>query len=344
MLRKLEFIIRRVFLSIAVLLALSVVVFVLSRVVPSDPAAVYLGARGARDADKVAEANVKLGLDKPLYEQYFIYIEDVLHGDLGASIGTKRPVLDEIKTLLPATLELLIASTLLAMVVGIPLGVISAHFRGGPIDLIVRVVSLIGVSMPAFWLGLLLQLLIINEFEGVLSTGKRFDSTLRFTNPIEDITGFYIIDTIYTGNWIALEDVAKRLILPSVTLASYPIGLIARMTRASMLEVLEQDYIRTARAYGIRQRIIMYRYALRNAIIPVLTVIGLTFAYLLTGTFFVEEIFNWPGLGKFTLRAFLNVDYPAIMGVTLFAATGYVTINLIVDLLQAMIDPRINLE
>lgn len=344
MLRKLEFIARRILLSIAVLFVLSIVVFVLTRVVPSNPATLYLGPRAARDEDRVKEVEEEFGLNKPLYEQYLLYIEDVLHGDLGDSIGTKRPVLEEIKTLLPATLELLITAILLTMIIGIPLGVIAAHFNGGPIDLFIRLVSLIGVSMPAFWLALLLQLLIIHYFEGELPLAKRVDSTLRFTNPIEDITGFYLIDTAYTGNWVAFRDIARRLVLPSITLASYPIGLVTRMTRASMLEVLGQDYIRTARAYGIRQYIIMYSYALRNAIIPVLTVIGLTFAYLLTGSFFVEEIFNWPGLGKFTLRAFLNVDYPAIMGVTLFAAASYIAINLVVDLLQALADPRISLK
>ena len=170
------------------------------------------------------------------------------------------------------------------------------------------------------------------------------DSGLRFTDPIDPITNFFLLDTFLTSNWVALKDVFLHLILPACTLAAYPTGLIARMTRASMLEVLGQDYIRTARAYGIRQWVITYLYALKNAISPTLTVIGLTFAYALTGTFFVEVLFNWPGLGLFTVRSLVNVDYPAIMGMTLFGASGYVLINMIVDLLQAWIDPRISLK
>jgi peptide/nickel transport system permease protein len=169
------------------------------------------------------------------------------------------------------------------------------------------------------------------------------DSTLRFTSPIENVTGLFVVDTLISGNWIALKDALLHLILPAITLAAYPIGLIARMTRASMLEVLEQDYIRTAEAYGISRFKIVYVYALKNAIIPTLTVIGLTFAYSLTGAFYVEIIFNWPGLGLFTARSFLNLDFPAIMGMTLFGATGYVMINLMVDLLQAYLDPRVSL-
>jgi peptide/nickel transport system permease protein len=167
---------------------------------------------------------------------------------------------------------------------------------------------------------------------------------MRFTSPITYITGFFLLDSLITRNWVALKDVLLHIILPAFTLAAYPIGLIARMTRASMLEVLEQDYIRTARAYGVRDAVITYLYALKNAIGPTLTVIGITFAYALTGTFFVEVIFNWPGLGQFTVRSLLGLDYPAIMGITLFGAVGYVLINLVVDLLQAWIDPRISLK
>jgi peptide/nickel transport system permease protein len=169
-------------------------------------------------------------------------------------------------------------------------------------------------------------------------------SGLRFTNPLQTITHFVLLDAFLTHNWVALKDAAVHLILPAITLAAYPIGLIARMTRAAMLEVLEQDYIRTARAYGIKDVIITYLYALKNAISPTLTVVGLTIALSLTGAFFVEAIFNWPGLGAFTVRALLNIDYPAIMGITLFGAIAYVIINLVVDVLQAWIDPRISLK
>jgi len=197
--------------------------------------------------------------------------------------------------------------------------------------------------MPAFYLGLLLQILFFRELD-LLPLAGRFSNELRFTHPIEPVTRFLIIDAFIGSNWLAFKDVVYHLVLPAITLAAYPAGLVARMTRAAMLEVMEQDYIRTARAYGIKETIIVYLYALKNAISPTLTVIGLTVAYALTGTFFVEIIFNWPGLGLFTVHSLLNLDYPAIMGITLFGATMYVIINLVVDLLQAWIDPRISLS
>jgi peptide/nickel transport system permease protein len=268
---------------------------------------------------------------------------ELLRGDLGDSISTKRPVLSEITGRLPATLELLFSGMLLAILVGVPLGVLSARWQGKPVDVGVRMVSIMGVSMPAFYLGLLLQIFFFRNLD-LLPLAGRFSSDLRFTHPIRAATGFFLLDALLTQNWVAFQDVLLHLVLPAITLAAYPSGLIARMTRAAMLEVLEQDYIRTARAYGVRDYVITYLYALKNAISPTLTVIGLTFAFALTGTFFVEIIFNWPGLGLFTVRSLLNVDYPAIMGVTLFGATGYVFINLVVDILQSWIDPRIALK
>jgi peptide/nickel transport system permease protein len=231
----------------------------------------------------------------------------------------------------------------MAVIIGVPLGVISARWQGKPTDILVRVIAIIGVSMPAFYLGLLLQIFFFRRLD-LLPLAGRFSNDLRFTNPIEPVTNFMLLDAIISSNWIALKDVVYHLVLPALTLAAYPAGLIARMTRATMLEVLEQDYIRTARAYGIRESVVVYLYALKNAISPTLTVIGLTFAFALTGTFYVEVIYNWPGLGMFTVHSLLNVDYPAIMGITLYGAVMYVLINLAVDLLQAWIDPRISLK
>jgi ABC-type dipeptide/oligopeptide/nickel transport system permease component len=328
-------------MSVLVLLGLSIITFTLARVVPSDPAAMYIGPHPR--PEQVEMVRQRLGLNQPLPLQYLIYIRDVLRGDWGDSISTKRPVLQEIADRLPASLELLAAGMLLAVVIGVPLGVISARLQGSPFDLLVRTVSIAGVSMPAFWLGLILQLLFFRVLHLFPLTG-RFDTDLRFTHPILPITGFFLIDTAVTGNWVALKDVAWHIVLPAVTLAAYPIGLIARMTRATMLEVLGQDYIRTARAYGTPRRFVVYGYALKNAIGPTLTVIGLTMAFALTGTFFIEIVFNWPGLGLLTVHALLSVDYPVVMGITLLAASGYVLINLLVDLLQAWIDPRISLR
>lgn len=339
--RKLEFILRRIATSLFVLVGVSIITFALARVVPTNAAALYIGPR-ARPED-IARVEEKLGLNRPLPIQYLTYMQAVLKGDLGDSIATKRPVLQELTERLPGTIELLGAAMLIAVVIGIPLGVISARRQGKPVDLAVRTTSIIGVSMPAFWLGLLLQILFFRNLDWLPLSG-RVDSDLRFVSPIEAVTNFYLIDTILTKNWFAFKDVLRHLALPALTLAAYPIGLIARMTRAAMLEVLNQDYIRMARAYGLGEGVITYVYALKNAISPTLTVIGLTVAYTLTGAFFVETIFNWPGLGLFTVRSLLNIDYPAIMGITLLGAAGYVTINLVVDLLQAWIDPRISLN
>ena len=339
--RLLDFILRRSFTALFVLVGVSLITFFLSRVIPSDAAALYIGPK-ARTED-IERVRKQLGLDKPLPVQYAVYMGELLHGDLGNSISTKRPVTQEIAERLPATLELLFMGMFIAVLIGVPLGVLSARWQSSPLDVFVRTISIVGVSMPAFYLGLLMQIAFFRNLD-VLPLAGRVDSDLRFVSPIQPITSFLLFDSLVTLNWVAFKDVFLHLLLPAFTLAAYPIGLIARMTRAAMLEVLGQDYIRTARAYGIQQWVITYMYTLKNAISPTLTVIGLTVAYALTGTFFVEVIFNWPGLGLFTVRSLLNVDYPAIMGVTLFGAGGYVLINMIVDLMQAWIDPRIRLK
>lgn len=335
-----RFIAKRLAGSAAVLLGLSVITFALARLVPSNPAAIYIGPK-ARPED-IARVTQELGLDRPLPIQYVTYMLDMLTGDWGTSIGTKRPVLEEILVRLPATLELIVAAMLLAVPAGILLGVLSARWQRRPPDLVVRVVSIVGVSLPAFWLGLLLQVLFFRTLHLLPLTG-RVDPDLRFSSPIVETTGLYLLDTVLSGNWTAFRDVAWHLVLPALTLAAYPIGLIARMTRASMLEALGQDYVRAARAAGIGERLITYRLALKNAMIPVTTVVGLTLAYSLTGTFFVEVVYNWPGLGTFTVKGLLNLDYPVVMGVTLFGAIAYVVINLVVDLAQSWLDPRTRL-
>lgn len=338
---RLEFSLRRIGTSVFVLIGVTIITFLIARVVPSNPAALYIGPK-ARQAD-IDRVTIQLGLDKPLPVQYAVYMSELLHGDLGTSISTKRPITRELADRIPATLELLFAGMFLAVLFGVPLGVLSARSQGRPLDISVRIIAIAGVSMPAFFLGLILQIVFFRNLH-LLPLAGRVDADLRFSHPLILITHFILLDSLLTGNWITFKDSVYHLVLPAITLAAYPMGLVARMTRAAMLETLEQDYIRTARAYGIKDRIIIYMYALKNAINPTLTVIGLTFAFALTGTFFVEIIFNWPGLGLFTVRSLLNVDYPAIMGMTLFGAVGYVLINLVVDLLQAWIDPRISLN
>jgi peptide/nickel transport system permease protein len=339
--RHLEFILRRLLTSLIVLLGVSIITFFIARVVPVDAAALYTGAKAR--PEEIERVKIKLGLDKPLPTQYLIYMSELLQGDLGNSISTKRAITEELSGRLPATLELLFAGMFFATFIGVPLGVLSARWQSKLPDIFVRFFSIVGVSLPAFFLGLLLQILFFRNLD-LLPLAGRLDSDMRFLSPVTDITGFIVLDSFLTQNWVAFRDALLHLILPALTLAAYPIGLIARMTRAAMLEVLEQDYIRTAKAYGIKDSIVVYLYALKNAISPTLTVIGLTFAFALTGTFFVEIIFNWPGLGLFTVRSLTNLDYPAIMGVTLFGAVGYVMINLIVDLLHAWIDPRVSLN
>ncbi len=336
-----RFLIRRLAGAIVVLTGISMIAFALARVIPSNAAALYIGPR-ARPED-IERVTRQLGLDQPLPIQYLTYMRDVLGGDWGTSIRSKQPVLDDILGRLPATLELIAAALLIAIPIGIALGVLSARWHGQTPDVLVRFVSIVGVSLPAFFLALLLQVVFFRLLDVLPLTG-RVSSDLRFTSPLESITGFNVIDAVLTANWTALGDSASHLVLPAVALGAYPIGLIARMTRSAMLETLEQDYIRTAHAYGLGRVLIEYRLALRNAILPVLTVIGLTLGYLLTGSFFVEIVFDWPGLGTFAVHALLSVDYPAIMGITLLGAVAYVAINLIVDIGQAMLDPRIRLS
>lgn len=332
-----RFLIRRLAGSAVVLLGVSLITFVLARIIPSNAAAMYIGPRAR--PDDIARVTHQLGLDQPLPVQYLVYMRDLLTGDWGTSIGTKRPVLEEIGGRLPATLELIVAAMTFAVLAGVLLGVLSARWRGRAPDLLVRVGSIVGVSLPAFWLALILQVVFFRTLH-ILPLAGQVDSDLRFISPIVPITGFVTVDALLGRNWVGLGDALVHLILPALTLAAYPTGLMARMTRASMLETLDQDYVRTARAYGLSDRFITNRLALKNALIPVTTVAGLSFAYALTGAFFVEIIFNWPGLGTFVVHSILNVDYPAIMGVTLFGAIGYVVINLLVDIAHARLDPR----
>jgi len=331
---------RRLLTSAVTLFGVVTVTFVLARVVPSNPAAVYIGPL-ARPAE-IARVTKQLGLDRPLPVQYARYLRNLAEGDWGTSLATKEPVLGGIATRLPATLELIVSAMALAILLGIPLGVIAARFPARAPDVLVRVGSVFGISMPVFWLGLLLQALFSGKL-GLLPATSRLSLETSVLHPIPHLTGFAIFDALVGGDWSGLRDAATHLILPALTLAAYPIGLVARMTRASMLEVLGQDYIRTARTFGLGERKIVWHLALRNAFPPTLTIIGLSFAYLLTGTFFVELVYDWPGIGQFATNALLNLDYPVIMGITLFGAIGFLSTNLLVDVLQARLDPRVRL-
>lgn len=335
-----HFIIRRVLLSTIVLLGVCVITFFIARIIPANPAAMWVGAHPTQE--QIERARKELGLDKPLYIQFLIYMNKLLHGDLGVSIRTHRPVLSDILSFAPASLELVGTSIIIAVSIGIPLGVISATRKDSWVDHLSRLFSIGGVSIFTPWLGMIGQLLFF-KWLGLLPVGDRISTTVSIQYPIQRITGSYLIDSLITGNFVAFRDVLAHLILPAFVVAAYPIGLVTRMTRSTMADILEEDYIRTAKAYGIPGRTIAYRYALKNSLGPTITVLALSFAYSLVETFLVEMVFNWPGLGRYAAFSIISLDYPAIMGVAIFIALVYIVLNLIVDILQAVIDPRIRL-
>jgi ABC-type dipeptide/oligopeptide/nickel transport system permease component len=324
--------------ALLVLLGASFITFTLARVIPSDPALAYIGPKAtAEDAERL---RITLGLDQPIPVQYVKYLIETLQGNWGYSLSTKQPILQEIADRLPATLELIFFAMSFAVIFGVALGVYAAKYRGKFQDSLIRILAIIGVSMPAFWLGLLLQMLFAGRLTWFPATGQ-FDIELKYDNPITRVTGFPLFDSIITGNYYAAFNGLHHMILPALTLSAYSFGLLSRMARANLLEVMSQDYVKVARAYGISERLIFFKLALRNALPPIVTVTGLSVAYLITGTFFVEQVYNWPGIGSFAVNSLLSIDYPAIMGITLVAAIGYLVTNFIVDLIQSKLDPRV---
>jgi len=314
---------------------MSIIVFAIIHAIPGDPALVILGERATPDA--IAELNKQLGLDKPWYVQYLIYINNLLHGDLGNSLRTKTPIAQEIAPYFAATLELTFVSMLIAVFFGINAGIISAWKQNSWFDYISMLIALIGVSMPIFWLGLMEQWIFAQELHWLPSIGRH-----NPRDPITAVTNLYIVDTILAGRFDQLWVVIKHLILPGIALGTIPMAIIARMTRSSMLEVMRSDYIRTAKAKGMRDFLVVYKHALKNAFIPILTVIGLQTGILLGGAVLTETIFGWPGMGRYIYEAIGFRDYPVIQSGILIIATIFVLINLIVDLLYAFIDPRIH--
>jgi len=335
------YVIRRLLLSILVILGVCVITFVLARLVPSNPAVMWVGSHPT--AEQIARAREELGLNYPLHVQFYIYMTHLLRGDFGVSIRTHDQVLHDIATFLPASLELILTGMLLAVAIGIPLGVISSLRRDKPADHVTRLTSVIGVSLFTPWLGMMLQLLFFRWLR-ILPVGERIDTQIWVTQPFPVVTGFYTIDSLLAGDWVAFQSVMVHLVLPAVTLAAFPIGLITRMTRSTMVDILQEDYVRTAKSYGLSERVIAYKYALRNAIGPTITVLALTFAYSLVETFLIETVFNWPGLGRYAALSIISLDYPAIMGIAIVIAMIYVFLNLAVDVTQAYLDPRIRLE
>ncbi len=338
-------IVKRLLLLIPVLFGVTLVAFTLARVVPRNVAYVWAGAQGFKATEEVAaQLTRQYHLDDPLPMQYLYYVRDILQGDWGTSPISTRPVSEEIRQFLPNTIELALAAMLLALLLGIPIGVISAVRRNTLLDHASRLVALAGVSMPIFWVGLLLQMVFYSWLGWVPDPGGRLSNQIRYTNPVQSVTGFLLMDTLLTGNVVALQDALKHMILPTVALCLPLLAMISRMTRSCMLEVLGQDYIRTARAKGLGEVVVQYRHALSNALIPVVTVVGLSFAFLLTGSVVTEVVFYWPGIGRYGVDAILAFDFPGVMAFTIITAVAFVLANLFADILYMRLDPRLRRE
>lgn len=331
----LNMIAKRLGLLVFVIFGVTLVTFFMSRVIPGDPASMIAGQRASEET--LQSIRQQLGLDQPIWIQYFNYMGDLLQGDLGNSIRTQRPVVDDLLSFFPATLELAIAAFIIAILVGIPLGVLSALKKNTFWDHVSRVFSISGVSIPVFFSGLI-AILVFYGMLGWLPSNGRIAMNV---NAPTHITGFYIIDSLLTLDMVALKSSLKHLLLPAVVLSFAQLAVITRQVRASMLEVMSQEYIRTAVANGIKGWLLIVSYALRNALIPTVTVIGVAFGSLLGGAIVTETIFGWPGMGRFVVESIQFLDFPAIMGFTIFIGVGYVLINLAVDIIYLFLNPQL---
>ena len=332
-----KFILRRLLLGGIVLFGVAFITFFIARVVPSDPAAKWAGPRAT--AEQIARARIELGLDRPLIVQFGKYLLDLAQGNLGYSLRTRRPITLELLESLPATIELVLISTLAAVFVGIPLGVLSAKYKDRLVDHLSRLFAIGVVSLPTFWIGLILQLVFARTLQ-LFPLGGQLSTEIKIMMEIPKVTGFLLFDSLITGNFTIFTDAVWHLVLPGVTIGLYPIGLVARMTRSALLEILNEDYITAARSYGLKERVVLWSYALKNSIGPTSTVVALSIGYTLVNTILTESIFSWPGIGSYIATAVIGLDYPAIMGVTIFSAFSYVILNLIADIIIAL-DPRV---
>lgn len=332
-----RYIARRVLLLVPMLVGITLLSFLLSHAVPADPVAANLGDQAAADPTIVAAFRHHWGLDQPLYRQYLIYLWNLVHGNMGTSISTRQPVLLDLRQHLPATIEIAVAAMLLSLATGIPLGMLAAVNRERPIDQAARVTSLVGVSTPAFWLGLV-AIVVFYARLGWAPAPGRLSPTI---SPPPFVTGFLFLDAVLSGRWDVAADWLRHLILPAVVLSSYSLGIVTRMMRGSMLEVLGEDYVRTARAKGVTRWAVIVRHAARNALIPIVTIVGLSFGGLLSGAVVTETVFSWPGLGLYAFSSATSLDFPAIMGSGIIVAAVYVIVNLLVDVAYAFFDPRI---
>lgn len=331
-----QYIARRFITLFLVLFGMSIMTFGISHLIPADPAAAAAGWEASPEV--IETIRKQMLLDKPLHEQYLYYMRRLLFsGDLGYSIVTKRPVIRDILTFLPASIELALFSLLICVPLGIAFGTITAIRAGGVTDAITRIFAILGVSTPAFWLGLLMQL-VFYRILGWFPAGGRLGFGV---SPPPTITGLYLIDSLLIGNWETFSSALHHITLPAITLAMGNMAIITRMSRSSLLEVLHEDYIRTARAKGLANWPLLYRHAFKNAFVPVVTIIGLQLAGLIAWVVLLETIFNWPGIGSYAVAAIMAMDFQAIMGVTLVISLIYVVTNLAVDIIYVLLDPRI---
>ena len=331
------FIARRLVLMVVATLGVTLISFVISHAVPADPVVSNLGQQASQRPEIVAAFRAKWGLDRPLHEQYFTFLRSLAGGDLGTSINTRRSISTDVGQFLPATIELSTAAILFALVIGLPLGLFSALYRDSLIDHLARLISLIGVSIPIFWLAAVSLVIFYATLQIAVGPGRLAPQM----PPPPALTGLYAVDSLVARDWVTFKSAVEHLVLPGLVLGSSVMGLVTRVTRASMLDVLDQDYVRTARAKGLVERLVIVRHALRNALIPTVTVLGLAYGNLLSGAVMTETIFAWPGLGRYAFQSAVQNDFPAIMGVTFVIALMYILVNLAVDLLYGVLDPQI---
>lgn len=334
----LSYLARRLLLLIPILLGMMIIAFAVGRAIPTDPVVAAIGDQAAMHPKIVAAYRAQWGLDQPILIQYLVYLKNLLHGNLGVSIYTHRPVLRDIEDYLPATIELATAAIVISVVISIPLGVVAANLKGGVADLLIRTVSLLGVAMPIFFLALLaIDILYVKL--GIVPEPSRLSLSLPAP---PRVTGLFTADSLLVGQFSTFWDALAHLMLPAFVLATWSIGLLVRITRTSMLAVMNQDFLRTARARGAGRFYVLRRHAFKNAFIPVLTVIGLSYGDLLSGSILIETIFGWAGIGRYALSASTHADFPAIVAVALVVASAYTLVNLAVDIIQALLDPRVS--
>jgi len=348
-----RYILRRLFSVIPTLIGVTLVIFLFQRLIPGDPAVAMLGEHA--NAENVARIRAQFGLDKPAFldrdalaegdlsgffdSQYVSYLGRLAHFDLGDSIHRRIPIAETLQERFPATVELALLAMGISLIIGIPIGILSAARRNSFLDGTTMVGSLVGVSVPIFWLGIM-EIMLFAVILKWLPSGGRLSTGIQ----IKPITNLLLLDNLLTGNWAGFTDALKHIIMPAVALATIPTAIITRMTRSSMLDVLQEDYIRTASAKGLAERVVLFRHALKNAFLPVITIIGIQAGSLLAGAVLTETIFSWPGIGKWVYDSILGRDYPIVQGVTLLIAIIFMVVNLLVDLSYAIIDPRISYE